>query len=233
MIDHEIILPKQRPLPKSLQGDPLAVPTISMVIGSTGSGKSTVMANLLIALQKRHDFDSALFVTSNNRDTILESIEMPITTSPQELEDYIVKLKQCKEGTKHLLILDDIQSSKDFNIMLGRSNFSNFLLSHRHYGSDKKRPNQCGVWVILTAQTLKNSFSPVIRDQVKQFFLFYPRKPTDVKLFEDLAQSPVAMRRAMTLVKNEGRHSFLFLNKHDSSEDKYFLGFNTELVDLK
>ena len=232
MIDHDIVLPKQKPMPKNMQSDPLLVPTISMVIGSTGSGKSTIMANLLLALQKRHDFDSGLFVTSNNRDTILDSIEMPITTSPKELEDYIIKLKQAKEGTKHILILDDIQGSTDFKIMLGRSLFANFLLSHRHYGSDKAKPNQFGVWVILTAQTLKNSFSPVIRDQVKQFFLFYPRKPVDVKFYEDLVSDAVVMRRAMGIVKTDSKHSFLFLNKHDSAHNRYFLGFSTELVDL-
>ena len=232
MIEHTMVIPKSKPLPKKLANDPLATPSISMVVGSTGSGKSTTMANLLMALDKRHDFDTALFVTSNNRDSILDSIEMPITTSPQELEDYIVKVKQSKEGTKHLLICDDLMGSRDFNIMLGRSTFANFLLSHRHYGSDPKKPHQCGVWVILTSQGMKNSYTPVIRDQVKQWFLFYPRKPTDIKNYQELAQDEVAMRRAMTLVKNEGKYNFLFLNKHDIENDRYFLNFDKEMVDL-
>lgn len=232
-IDHTMVVPQQKSLPKKIKDDPLGSPSISMIVGATGSGKSVTLMNLIMALDKRHDFDSGIFVTSNNRDPLLESIEMPISTSPSELEDWIVSVKQSKQGTKHLLILDDIQSSKDFNIMSARSLFSNFLLSHRHYGSDPAKPGQYGVWVLFTAQTLKNSFSPVIRDMVKQWFLFYPRKPTDVKLFEDLVQNPVAMRRAMMLVKNEGKFNFLFLNKHDIADDRYFMNFDREMKDLK
>jgi hypothetical protein len=79
---------------------------------------------------------------------------------------------------------------------------------------------------------MKNSYTPVIRDQVKQWFLFYPRKPTDIKNYEELAQDPVSMKRAMTLVKNEGKYNFLFLNKHDIENDRYFLNFDKEMVDL-
>ncbi len=232
-IEHEMIIPKQKPLPKKIADDPLGSPSMSMVVGSTGSGKSVTLMNIIMALDKRHEFDSGLFVTSNNRDALLESVEMPITTSPQELEDWIVSVKQAKQGTKHLLVLDDIQGSKDFNIMAGRSFFTNFLLSHRHYGSDPNKPAEYGVWVLMTAQTLKNSYTPTIRDQIKQWFLFFPRKPTDVKLYEDLAQDPIAMKRAMMLVKNAGKYNFLFLNKHDISEDRYFLNFKDEMKDLK
>ena len=232
-IAHEIVVPKSKPIPKRLQDDPLGTPSLSLVVGGTGSGKSVVTANLLMALQKRHDFDSALFVTGNNRDPILDAIEMPITTSPSDLSDYITKLKQAEDGTNHILCLDDIQGSPDFNVFSNRSEFVKFMLSHRHFGEDKKKAGQNGTWVIGTAQTLKNSFSTAIRNQVKNFFLFYPnRNPTQLKHFEELAMDPTAMKRAMAIVKAAGDHSFLFLNKHDPSQDRYFLGFDKELVDL-
>lgn len=233
MIDQDFVVPKQKPMPKKMTDNPLASPSLIMVVGGTGSGKSVCMANVLLALQKQHDFDSGLFVTSNNRDPILDSIELPITTSPSDLSDYITKLKQSKEGTNHVLILDDIQGNKDFNIFSNRSEFTNFILSHRHYGEDPKKPGKNGTWVIVTAQTIKNSYSTAFRDQVKLWFIFYPnRAPSQLKNYEELAQDPVAMKRAMALVKAEGKHAFLFLNRCDPTKDRYFLGFRNEMVDL-
>jgi hypothetical protein len=162
----------------------------------------------------------------------LDSIEIPITTSPVELENYITELKQAKEGTNHILVLDDIQGSKDFNLMTNRSNFVNFVLSHRHYGESKKNPNKNGVWIIMTAQTLKSSMTPMLRDQVKNWFLYYPRRPKDIKNYEEIAQDPTAMQRAMALVKNDGKHAFMFLNKHNPEQDRYYLGFKSEMKDL-
>jgi hypothetical protein len=232
MIDEEYIIPKQKALPSKLKEDPLGQPSISFVVGPTGSGKSLTVANVLSALQKRHDFDTGLFVSSNKRDPLLEAIELPITSSPKELEDYIIEVKQADEATNHILVLDDIQGSKDFNMMLGRSLFTNFVLSHRHFGEDKKKPGQNGVWVIMTAQTLKSSYTPAIRDMAKNWFIYPPRRPSEIKNYEDIAQDPTSMRRAMQLVRNSQKHRFMFLNKHDPEQDKYFLGFNEEMKDL-
>jgi hypothetical protein len=84
----------------------------------------------------------------------------------------------------------------------------------------------------MTAQTLKNSYSPQIRDQVKNFFFYYPRNPTHLRHYAEIAQDPVAMMRAMALLRAKGNHAFLYLNKHNPENDRYFLGFGEELVDL-
>lgn len=232
MIEQDFVVPKSKPLPDKVKNDPLGTPSISFIVGPTGSGKSVNMANILLALQKRHDFDSGLFVTSNGRDPILDAIELPVTSSPKDLDDYITEVRQSKEGTNHILVLDDIQGSKDFNTMLGRSYFTNFVLSHRHFGEDKKNPGKNGVWIIMTAQTLKNSFSPTIRDMVKNWFLYYPRRPTDIKNYEEISQDPTSMQRAMALVRNRGKYNFLFLNKHNVERDQYFLGYQEPIVEL-
>lgn len=228
----EFKVPNKKPLPKKMQDDPLASPSLSMVVGPTGVGKSVCTFNILMALQNRHKIDSALFVTGNNKDPLLQSLEMPITTLPTDLSDYLTKVRQAKDGTNHVLVLDDIQGSPDFNIFSNRSDFVKFMLSHRHFGEDPKKPDQSGTWVIATAQTLKGSFSTAIRNQVKNFFLYPPRNPNEIKHYMEIAQDPTAMKNAMAIAKSRGKHNFVFLNKHDPEKDRYYLGFNEELVDL-
>lgn len=233
-IDAEFIVPKSKPVPDNLKSDPFGQPVMTLIVGQCGSGKTTLLMNLLLRLEKLHDFDSALFVTGNNQDPLLKAIDMPITTSPADLAEFInQKRNNTANGTKHLLVLDDIQGSPDFNIFSTRSEFVKFILSHRHFGEDPSRPGQHGVWVIATAQSLKNSYSTTMRNQIKNFFLYYPnRHPTEVKSFEEIAQDPIAMRKAMEIVKSEGAHSFLYVNKHDPEKDRYFLGFKKELKDF-
>lgn len=229
-INHDFVVPKNV---SNVEHGPLDRPSISMIVGAPGSGKTTVLANLLDALQKKHEFDSGLYVTGNNRDPIIKSIQMPIATTPSQLQDYITGLKQAKEGTNHVIVLDDIQGSPDFNVMTAKSDFNQTVLSHRHYGEDPKKPDKFGTHVIMTAQRYKNSFAPTIKSAIKNMFLFYPnRYPRDVKDYEEFASDPVAMKRAMSLLKTKDRHSFIYLNRHDPKQDRYFLGFNDELKDL-
>jgi len=226
MIDAEFKIPKA---PKKKKGDedPLDKPKLYFIVGGTGAGKSTLIANLLMALDKKIEWDNALFVTGNNRDDLLDAVEMPVTTSQVDLEDFITKIQQPSEEPQfNLLVLDDIQSNPHFNIMSGRSNFSAFILSHRHYGKVK---GDGGTYVLMTAQTLKSSYSPVIKKNVSLWFSFYPRDADEMRSIEDISGDKKKMRKALALQKMDGKHSFLFINKCDSTDVKYFMGFKQEL----
>ena len=227
MINHEYIVPKSKSKKCKGDEDPLEKPSIMMVVGGTGAGKSTLVLNLLMALDKKFEWDNALYLTGNNRDDLLEDIDMPVGSSTGDLEDFITKVKQPSETPQfNLLVLDDIQGSADFKMMLGNSMFSQFILSHRHFG---KVNGDGGTWVLSTAQTLKNSFSTTFRKNVSLWFVFNPRDLDEKKNMEQIGDDPARMKRAMALNKLEGKHSFLMINKRDVACVRYFLGFKKEL----
>ena len=227
MINHEYIVPKSKSKKCKGDEDPLEKPSIMMVVGGTGAGKSTLVLNLLMALDKKFEWDNALYLTGNNRDDLLEDIDMPVGSSTGDLEDFITKVKQPSETPQfNLLVLDDLQASPDFKLMLGNSMFSQFILSHRHFG---KVNGDGGTWVLSTAQTLKNSFSTTFRKNVSLWFVFNPRDLDEKKNMEQIGDDPARMKRAMALNKLEGKHSFLMINKKDVACVRYFLGFKKEL----
>lgn len=230
-IPYKFVVPKA---PKEQRNGPLDKPSISMIVGPPGSGKTTVLANLMMALDDIHGgFDSGLYVTSNNKDPLIDTLGIPVATTPSELEDWMTGVKNSKPKKKHVLILDDLQGSKDFNMMAGRSDFLNFLLSHRHYGESAKRPGKYGTWIIMTAQKYTNSFSPSAKAAVKNLFLFYPsRDPKEVKNYIELGVDKTKMRKALSSLKTRSEHDFLYVNKHNVKGDRFFIGFDDEMKDL-
>ena len=225
MIDHTYVIPKKST--KKQSDDPLARPSIIFIVGGTGAGKSTLIANLLMALEKKHQWDNALFVSGNNRDDLLKSLEMDVTSSPVDLSDYMTKLKQpVTKPTYNVLVMDDCQSDPSFNIMTGRSQFAQFILSHRHYG---KHNGEGGTWIILTAQTLKGSYTPVIRKNTSLWFTFIPRAIDEEKAIQDVSGDPDKMKKAMRLQRLEDKHTFLYVNKQDPTNIRYFMNLDREL----
>lgn len=225
-INHQFVVPAtNKGAPDD--DDALGKPRIIFIVGGTGSGKSTLVANILMALEDKHDFDEGLFVSGNLRDEMLKSIEMGVTNSPSDLSDFIVKVQQHSPTPKYnLLVLDDVQGNPNFGIFLGRGEFAQFALSHRHYGKVKGKG---GTWIVVTAQTLRNSYAPIFRKQVSLWFVFYPRDESELKEIETISGNRVKMRRALALLKLEGKHAFLYINVTDSANVRYFMGFSREL----
>ena len=229
MINKDFLVPKAR---RSGDDEPYSNPKLSLIYGPTGSGKSVLLLNLLDHLQKLHDFDEALFVTGNGRDTLLDSIEMPITTNPSDLSTWITKVSQESKDNKpkyNLLVLDDIVGNPDFNVFTNRSDFVKFIVSHRHLGKVVKNGvERGGTWVIFTAQRFAGSFSPTIKDQINMWFLFSPRTQAELKAIMTIGDETLRMKKSMALLKSEGKYQFLYINK-DFTPFRYSLGFKDEI----
>lgn len=226
-----MIFPKQK---TTNNVDPFAKPRLVYIYGQKGSGKTTLLVNLLMLLEKSADIDpdDSLFVTGNNRDPLLKALSFKVTDSPTDLDDFILKAKNNTDSKKkYLLILDDLQSSPQYKIMSGRSDFLNFVLSSRHYGG--------GVYIFVTSQAWSNSFSPILKGNVDMFFLFQPKGAKETKSLEEFFDDSEKIKKALKLLKltnmeNEKKNNprtFLYINK-TGSDDKYFLGFKNELTEL-
>jgi hypothetical protein len=227
MINKTFLVPKSRRAPDV---DPYQNPKLSFIYGPCGSGKSVLLLNLLDHLEKLHDFDEALFVTGNGRDNLLDSIEMPKTTNPSDLSTWITKVSQPSDEPRYnLLILDDCIGNPDFNIFTNRSEFVKFILSHRHLGKVVKNGvERGGTWIIMTSQRYASSFSPAVKDQINIFFVFQPRTQPELKAVMAIGDDPTRMKKAMALLKMEGKYNFLYINK-DFTPYRYSIGFKDEI----
>ncbi len=189
-LNHEMIFPKSR---KTNDKDPFAKPRLVCVYGAKGSGKTTlIVPNLLMLLEKSVDIDpeDSLMVTGNGRDPLLKALSFPITESQEELNNFMLKVKNNNDpDKKFLLILDDLQSNPDFKIMAGRSDFLNFVLSSRHYNC----------YIFVTAQAWANSFSPILKGNTDMFFLYQPKSGKEQKAIEGFFDDSDRIKKAMKL----------------------------------
>lgn len=200
----------------SINDEPYLKPQLTMIVGHCGSGKTTLLLNLLNHLQSVHDWSEVLFCTGSNRDPMLKAIEAPITTNPSDLGVWMTQVKQPDDEPKYnLLVLDDVIGAPEWNIFANRSDFTSFILNHRHYGEVEKRgKKKGGTWVIMVAQRLSSSFSPTVKQQVNIWYFFYPKASTEVKQIEKEGDDPVRIKKALQLLKAEGQHKFLTINKN-------------------
>jgi predicted AAA+ superfamily ATPase len=219
MINHEVVNFNKK---SSIVQDPLMKPSISSIIGPTGSGKSTILLNYLMALQKSVNFQHALFVTANKKDVILEHIgDMEITNDPEVINDFINKIaSMTKEEAKEnpsILVMDDIQDNPLFDINRNKK-LNRFVLDHRHHN----------LWVAFALQTYKNSLSSVLRRQTSLIFMFPPRnKAEEESIIKEQNVDANKLKRAFELARAQ-EHVPVYLNTQQQKA-RLYLGFNKQL----
>lgn len=229
-IKHEMLIPKN----KTKNENQFKKPLLIYVYGGRGSGKSTLVMNLIYLFNQENDYDEddALFISANNKDPLLENLNFPVSDKPEMLDNFILKVKNSKDKSKkYLLILDDLMSSPDYNIMGTKSSFLNFVLNARHYGG--------GCSIIVTAQAFNNSFAPVLKSNVNMWFLYSPKNKKETLAITNFFDDSTDVKKALDLLKitNEKNEkedkprTFLYIN-NIQPKTRFFLGFKDELKDL-
>jgi len=214
------------PLSKNkLPQNPLKHPSLSLFIGPTRSGKTTAMLNFLGALAEEVNFDRILFVSANKKDDLLDLLDddVEVTSNPLRMEEWMLNvMKDTNPKLQNkLLILDDLQGSKKFDLMSPRSEFSELVINHRHFNT----------WIVGACQTFRKCFGPDVRKQASMYFLFPPRGATEMEAIEKEIDAPLQqIRTAMKVVKGREGKNFLYVNMFDR-HPKFYVNFD-ELIDF-
>jgi len=191
--------------------------SISFVCGQTGTGKSTVLMNVLLHIQKEvDDFQEAYYFTGSKKDKMLQNLgeDITISSDPEQFNNLMTNIETENESPRRLIVLDDLIANPLFNLNNSKK-FLNFILNHRHNN----------VTIVITAQGWKE-LNKQIRSQASLIFCFPSRNEKQAEdQRNELPVSKEKLKKAMEVIQNRGDHEFLYLNIQKPTA-RFFVGFN-------
>jgi hypothetical protein len=210
---------------------PFLKPQISLIIGSTGSGKSVLALNILQEIVDAADhkrLGKIMVYSGSGNDPALQSLDDDIVdlyTGEQEITliddltalDGAMKMIDEIQRPFNVLILDDTGGSK----LLAPTNLKGSiigqtLISHRHLN----------LHVIILGQRVKGMISPFILANMSQLFLFRSKNKNDLdELIRNVPFPPEPIHKAMASI-NSRPHDFIRI---DLMHRSVFKGMN-ELI---
>jgi hypothetical protein len=221
------------PQPKAVKNGILPkLPASYLVVGRSGSGKSTVLYRLLTSKELLGEYFNFIFVFSDVKtDDILQKLNLPdenmITDFDEAKVESIIDSieKKIKDETMEqfgkeyqiCFIFDDILGKQRFL----KSNIMRKLASaNRHY---------CISWFILT-QYLRG-IPPTVRQNASAV-IFFPASMAEVeRLAEENCEAMMNKKQFIEVVQHATSepHSFLFINRKAENGKRLRKGFNTIL----
>jgi predicted ATPase len=189
---------------------PWKQPRVTIILGGVGSGKTTILMNILNEISN-DTFHRAIIFSSNRLDskmvdTISEDVEL-YGADKTKLDMIIGEIRQDalsakkskKKIPKILLVLDDVAGDGNF-FNSNKSLFNNFILSTRHYNTT----------VILTTQKYK-LIPPVIRVNANIWFITKISPEERKQIFRDLPFPKDVLEKAYSLATSNN-FSWLQIN---------------------
>jgi len=205
------------------------LPASYLVVGRSGSGKSTVLYNLLTSKELLGDYFNFIFVFSDvATDDILQKLKLPKKNyikdfDEDKVETIINKIEQKieKEGLEKTakemqiaFIFDDILNKQKFL----KSNIMRKLASaNRHYLIS---------WFVLSQYY--RAIPPVIRSNASGIIYFPASLAENEKLAEEQCLPGMSKKEFIELIDyaTEEKHSFMFINNKAESGKKIRKGFD-------
>ena len=194
--------------------------SISFICGQTGTGKSTVLLNILKHIEKEiEDFEEVYYFTGSKKDKILNNLGEDITVSsdPEFFYSLLDKIEAENESPRRLLVIDDLASNPMFSINNSKK-FLNFCLNHRHNNTT----------MLITSQGY-HQLNKQIRSQASLIFCFPTRNEKQKEdILNELPTQKEKLKKAMDIVKNRSDHDFLYLNIQKPTP-RFFINFDEEM----
>ena len=196
---------------------------IITILGGVGSGKSTVLANLLNELSDEV-FSRAIIMSANRVDPLLDGFTDQVEIygcDKDRLHKIIAEIQQGaieakkskKKIPKTLLVLDDCASESSV-FSTSKTAFNSFVLSCRHYNTT----------LIFTTQKLKQ-VPPIIRVNTMIWFVTRLAPEEKKQLFKELPFPANKLEKAYDLA-TVGQFGWLQINV---SKKMLIKDFSTEL----
>jgi len=223
---------KNRPLME--KGVIMKHPSISLFVGSVGSGKSTLVVNLLSKsnmLGKDEDeksFFDAIFVLTGSDDDLYDNLihlgildEDKIKLDPEpsdiatliEIQRKAIKEKGIENAEKVLIILDDVIDDKK-------------LLNSKEMRTLFIKPRQLNFTVFLLAQYFM-LIPKFIRNQARHIFFFKGNRSDHNILCEQFCPSSLKSKEFLEMIEQatedrEGEtHNFLHINRAKKVKERF------------
>jgi len=210
------------------------LPASYLVVGRSGSGKTTVLYNLLKSPELLGNYFNYIFVFSDVAvDDILQKLNLPkenFINGKNFNEDYVekiinsisskIKAQGLKEAVKDMricFIFDDILSRQKF---LKSDIMRKMFTANRHYL----------VSVFVLTQYLRG-VPPTIRQNASGV-IFFPGSLAEIeKLADENTEANMNKKQFIKLVQHATaeKHSFLFINRKAPSGQRLRKGFNISL----
>ena len=212
------------------------LPSSYLVIGRSGSGKSTNIAALLTDPQLLGGYFNYIVVFSDVAcdDVLKHALQLPdenyicgedftedkvksiLTTMEKKIKEMGIK-KACVEF-KVCIVFDDILSRAK---LLKSDTMRKLFTANRHYLLS----------VMILSQYLK-SIPPVIRQNVSGL-VFYPSSLMEIEKLAEENTPPFMNKKQFIQVVEHAcneKHSFLFINRKDDTEKQLRKGYDTILT---
>lgn len=206
------------------------LPASYLVVGRSGSGKSTVLYNLLTSKELLGEVFNYIFVFSDvHTDDILKKLELPDENYIHDFDESTVegilkKIENKIDDQGMEVVAKDMKIAFIFDDILNRQKFlksdimRKLASANRHYLVS---------WFILTQYI--RAIPPVIRQNASAI-IFFPGSLAEVeKLAEENCEPMMTKKEFIEIVQHatNDKHSFLFINRKSENGQRLRKGFDT------
>lgn len=188
------------------------IPSIFVINGVCGSGKTFLIKSLVYQLDKKYRFNHGLVVspTAFNGDYNYLPERLRYNIIDDELLEKLMAVQKEDRTKKCFLILDDC-----LGMLTGTKVLKNFISTFRHYN----------ITIFVVTQNV-NSVPPLIRQNAAYVFAFYSTNMHNIKTLRENYFTDLSSDRELKLMVEKNLtqpYSWILVRNHEA-KNRYVVG---------